>query len=562
MTAQSCERRRNVLDMSLEEKVGQLLVVGFPGKSPDGARDLISGLRAGGIIYFSRNVGQAPEISSLSWTLQAWALDATGIPLFICADQEGGTVARLTGEFSVMPGAMGLGASGDLKLAEDVAVATGLQLRAAGINVNLAPVLDVNNNPDNPVIGPRSFGSDPEMVAQFGAHTTRGLLKAGVIPVGKHFPGHGNTSVDSHVDLPVIQQAREELWKVELRPFAEAIACGLPAIMTAHIVVPDIDPERPATLSPNVIDWLLRREMGFQGLVITDCLEMKAISARWGTAVGAVMAFKAGCDLVLISHTYEAQKEAFDRILYAVRSGEISEDRLNESVSRILKLKYAMALPNQLPFESVPWDNIRRLSRTAHARCITLWRNLRHLVPFGKRRADGSPSVLVLHLKDSARSQLDRTDSLGVRPGPFGPAQQQGGLSQEVLAAARNHDRRHLTPFGRYLEQYTGGIVHEVLAPQISPEEAVYLSNQCDYTVVLSHNARRDVAQTAFLTFLAQHVPSMILVATGDPFDIRIVSDIETYLCTYGSRPESMEALARVLAGDSAPSDRVPVELE
>jgi len=236
---------------------------------------------------------------------------------------------------------MVLGAKGDRKKVEKIAQITAKELKEIGINVNLAPVLDVNNNLDNPVIGERSYGSDPKLVAKMGAAYIKGLQSENIIAAAKHFPGHGDTAADSHTKMPVINHSKKRLEKIELYPFVKAIEAGVEMIMAAHIYFPAIESESvlPATLSKAVLNGLLREELNFQGLIITDDMEMGAVTNNYNTALGAVKSIKAGSDLVLIAHSYDKQKRAIKRVVKAVRDGEITEKRINKSLKRIIKLK-------------------------------------------------------------------------------------------------------------------------------------------------------------------------------------------------------------------------------
>src|SRR5690606_667232 len=255
----------------------------------------------GGVILFARNIRDPVQVANLTRSLQQLAQSSGArIPLFIATDQEGGIVARLRSPAAVMPGAMALGAASSPELAYEAGRSTARQLLAVGINMNFAPVVDVNNNPANPVIGVRSFGEDPELVAELGAAFIRGQQEEGVISTAKHFPGHGDTDTDSHIALPRADHPRVRLDQVELVPFRAAIAAGVDAIMTAHVTFPSIDPTPglPATLSHRVLTGLLREELGHEGLIVTDAMEMQAITANFGIAEAAVRAVEAVGDMV------------------------------------------------------------------------------------------------------------------------------------------------------------------------------------------------------------------------------------------------------------------------
>ncbi len=261
------------------------------------------------------------------------------MPVIIAADQEGGNVVRLR-DGTIFPGNMGLGAIGSKKITYEVGRIIGKELISVGINMNLAPVLDVNTNPVNPVIGIRSFGGDPEMVASLGGAYIEGLHSEGVLAVAKHFPGHGDSSLDSHLDLPIINKDLDELMKIHIKPFMDAISIfNVDAIMTAHVVYPALDKENPATLSSKILTDFLREKLGFDGVIMTDDMEMKAISDRYTPGDASIKALKAGADLILFSHTYSKQVEAYNAVLKAVENEYITNDELDEKVRRILQLK-------------------------------------------------------------------------------------------------------------------------------------------------------------------------------------------------------------------------------
>lgn len=319
-------------------------MIGFPGPAP--SQVLLDLVREGvaGVVYFRRNLAGGPAgAARLTGDLQAAALAAGRPPLLVAADQEGGLVARLRAPFTEYPGAEALGVVADEGLAERFGRATAAELRAVGITVDFAPVVDVLTNPSNPVMAGRTFGSDPARVGRLGAAVVRGLQAGGVAACAKHFPGHGDTDEDSHLALPVVRQDRARLEAVELPPFAAAVAEGVAMVMTAHVVYPALDATRPATLSPAIIDGLLRRRLGFDGVVVTDDLEMAAIAARFGWDEAAVMAVEAGCDLLLISRDADRQRRAIEALGHALADGRLSADRVAASVDRIARLRARFA---------------------------------------------------------------------------------------------------------------------------------------------------------------------------------------------------------------------------
>jgi beta-N-acetylhexosaminidase len=326
------------LDLDLPTLTGQILVGGFEGTELPArfAGELRAG-RRGGATLFARNIGSVDTTARLcSAILEAAPRD---MPPFIGVDQEGGRVRRLPAPALLLPPMRDLAATGDLNLVMQAARAVAAELAAIGFNVNFAPVLDVNTEAENPVIGDRSFGSDARTVMRFGVAYVRGLQSRNIIACGKHFPGHGDTQKDSHHDLPVVHHARPRLDQVELPPFRAAIGAGIGAIMSAHVVYEGIDPGVPATLSRSISASLLRAELGFEGVLFSDDLTMKAITARWPIEEAAVEAVWAGCDALLICRDEDAQDRAHEALTRRAEMDRRFRDRCVEAVGRILRLR-------------------------------------------------------------------------------------------------------------------------------------------------------------------------------------------------------------------------------
>ena len=332
--------------MNLVEQIGQLFMLGFDGTtvSPDWA-DLQAQYKPGGMILFARNLEHPAQIIELTNGLQA---RSPHFPLLIAIDQEGGRVSRLPNGFTIFPPCGVIGACSSEELAYAAASITAAELRAVGINMNMAPVLDVHSNPANPIIGDRAYGGDPKIVSELGLAAVRGLQGKGVVACGKHFPGHGDTSTDSHKELPVVRASVDTLHERELPPFHYAIANGLASLMTAHVLYPALDAQRPATLSPTILTGLLREQWGFDGVIVTDDLEMHAISDHHGVGDAAVQAFLAGADLLLICKDRGRAIAAMEAVHKAVESGAIPPSRLEASVRRIIRLKQTF-LHSHLP---------------------------------------------------------------------------------------------------------------------------------------------------------------------------------------------------------------------
>lgn len=325
-------------DMTLEEKIGQLLVTGFSEEQMDDSFiNLVKQEKIGNVILFQENIKSRGQLRDLCRDMRERIVEETGIPPFITIDEEGGIVSRITEDMGRMPSAMAMAVLGREKVYEAARI-SGEMLKALGINFNLAPVLDVNSNAYNPVIGIRSYGQSGKEAWDMASAAMEGYMDAGIMCSGKHFPGHGDTDTDSHLALPVIKKTRSEMEETELYPFRRAVEAGIPAITIAHIVFEKED-SLPATMSKKIVTGLLKEELGFEGLVISDCMEMNAISKTYGIPEGCVQALNAGIDLIFISHIHEEVKNTVQALKREVLSGRISMERLNQAVSKILYFK-------------------------------------------------------------------------------------------------------------------------------------------------------------------------------------------------------------------------------
>jgi beta-N-acetylhexosaminidase len=326
--------------MSLEEKVGQLVISGLDGTAMDDhALGLIRDGHIGGFILFKDNILNADQARKLTDTLKETNRSFGGIPLFLGVDEEGGRVSRMPDDYVDLPTNQVIGQADKPEFSREIGQILAREVGSLGLNLDFAPVLDVNSNPQNPVIGDRSFGADAERVASLGVATMRGIQAGGIVTAVKHFPGHGDTSVDSHIGLPVVRHPLSRLRRLELIPFTEAVRNQADIVMVAHILLPQIDADAPSSLSPKIITDLLREEMGYDGVVITDDLTMGAIAGRYDPGEAAVKAVNAGSDLVLVCHDYEKEKAVLDALLDAARTGKISQAAIDRSVYRILRLK-------------------------------------------------------------------------------------------------------------------------------------------------------------------------------------------------------------------------------
>jgi beta-N-acetylhexosaminidase len=322
----------------IRRHAGQFAIAGFAGHTiPPELRALAREFDLGGVIFFARNVESPEQVAELSREAQALRRE---IPLWVSVDQEGGRVARLKAPFTVWPPMLTLGRSGDERLAIRFARALAAELKAVGISLDYTPVLDVHTNPKNPVIGDRALAERAEDVARLGRAVIETLQAEGIAACGKHFPGHGDTTTDSHFELPVVEHPPDRIEAVELVPFRAAIEARVASMMTAHILIPALDEQHPATLSPRIVDGLLKQKMGYDGLVLSDDLEMKAISGEFGIPDATVRAIAAGCDAVLMcGASQEPQAAALEAVIHAVEEGTLPLERVEDALSRHRRVK-------------------------------------------------------------------------------------------------------------------------------------------------------------------------------------------------------------------------------
>lgn len=337
--------------MTLEEKVGQMMFYGVNGTNVDDkVVNLFEDQHAGGIIlYGHRNFWGSSLDNNVKYvnSIKKANRQNSDIPLFIGFDEEGGSMSQLPQELMRTPSKGELGNTNDSSLATGIGAGTAKKLKLLGINTDFGTVLDINTNKNNPIIGVRSYGSTQEKVTEFGINELKAIQNEGVIPTVKHFPEHGDTEVDSHLGLPSLNHDLNRLKSTELVPFQTAINNGVDMVMTAHIMLPQIDKEYPATMSKKILTDLLRDEMGYKGVIITDDLEMQAISKNWDLGEAAIKSVEAGADILLVCHTIENQQKVYNAVVQGVNDGKIDENRIDESVRRILRLKYQYKLSDK-----------------------------------------------------------------------------------------------------------------------------------------------------------------------------------------------------------------------
>jgi len=349
--------KQQIDNMALDEKIGQLITVGIDGYNlDDNAKDLIQSKKVGGIILFKNNVNSSNQLLQLINSIKE-TNSTNKTPIFISVDEEGGRVNRFPKEIKALPSNKIVGNKNDSNLAYDIGKDIGYALSSFGYNMDFAPVLDINSNPNNTVIGDRAFSSDKNIVANLGANEIKGFKSSNVICVAKHFPGHGDTATDSHYSLPIINKTIEQLQELEFVPFKKAIEEKVPAIMVSHILLPNVDNTNPASMSKTIINDILRKDLKFDGVVVSDDMTMGAITNDYDISEACIKAINAGTDLLLVCHGYDNEVKVINSIKEAVNNKTISMDRINESVYRILSLKENYKL-NDEKIESIDVDII------------------------------------------------------------------------------------------------------------------------------------------------------------------------------------------------------------
>jgi beta-N-acetylhexosaminidase len=517
-------------NLSLDEKTGQLFMIGFEGQHPCAAvESFIQTNNIGFVILFSRNIETAAGVKKLTGHIHSLAK----VRPLIYADQEGGTIVRFEEMAATVISAMGLAASGLPGNARTAGKLIGEDMRLCGIDGVFAPVLDVNTAEDNPVIGVRAFSDQPGTVIQYASRFCRGLKQSGVLACGKHYPGHGAAAVDSHLQVPEISVSREYFMRYCFQPFEALVKQGIDSLLTGHIRFPELCPEI-ATFSPYLVGELLRKKTGYNGVIFTDCLEMKAVKGRYSPGDIVRKAIEAGVDVLAPTRDFDFQKELLAALRFYVKKGTIPEARIDESVARILALKdklKALAVPgkNETGGETPRLRmNIEKEQEIAD-RSITVLRNRRHVLPVSKNK-----KTLVL--------EWARRIS-----GPSVHEQEKESMIASVSA--------------RYLEDRD----LEVLKPDEAPPRDL-AKRLADYAYVVmfiySRTGDIDRCQTEAVNALLKLRSDLIIISLENPYEIKKFPSVDTYAVTYGFRRVQIEAMFKVLTGETVPAGRLPVEIK
>ena len=517
--------------MNLRQKVGHLLGIEIPGtRMTDEIAAFVRECHPACVILFGHNLGGPWATAQLAADLQAVAAETGDAPLLLAIDQEGGQVARLRYPCAEVPGNMACAAAGGPAAAEEAATILGTEMARLGLNLACAPVVDVNTDPANPVIGTRAYSDDPEFVAACGVAAIAGWRRAGVFSMAKHFPGHGDTHADSHLALPLVPHDRARLDAVELVPFRASIAAGVDSICTAHVVYPGADDSGlPATLAPRLMTDLLRGELGFAGVLFSDALVMDAIARRDSANVppAAVAAVRAGVDCLMVLGSLAAQRRAFAALLAAAEDGTIPIARLDEAVARVRALRERVTLPTG----GAAWpDNahLRAAQRLARA-AVTLVREESGRLPLR------GPGLGVIEFASGlSPAEVDRNQPLGTS-------------TLALLLGRRFPEARFLT-LSADAPDPTAALVRFLL--------------DVEQIVVATRSAVLDPGQTALLRQVAAAGKPAIHLALRSPYDATLAPGIGTVLLTYGDPPPSLAAVVDVLLGEVPAAGRLPIRLQ
>lgn len=520
----------DINNLTIKEKIGQLAMFGIESTEiTEDTINLIKEYKVGNIILFARNVASPKQLFLLNQNLQKLALKELGIPLFISIDQEGGMVTRIFNGSTFFPGAMTISATNNPENAYQIGQIMGKELSALGINMNLAPIYDVNNNPHNPVIGVRSFSDDPKVVSKYAWEFSKGLQENNVFATAKHFPGHGDTNVDSHLGLPRIDYDREYLDNFEFYPFKYAIDRGIKAIMSSHINFPKLtNDELPATLSKKIMTDLLRTEFKFEGLIVSDGMGMKGIVDNYSEAEGCLRGINAGLNLVCVCHPYSPRREALEYLYEAYEKGTLTDEVINERVLRVLKFKEELKVDLNIKYEDVKND----IENEEHQQIAY------QIVEDGLTLVKGEnvilqDNALFIAYKPIATSLADDTDG------------------KAKIESVLNKNFPNLTTI--------------VLPTKPSVEvinDLVLKAKDYKQIILTTYAGNSNKEQITLIDKISDIHNNVTVISMRDPYDLFYTKKIKNYVCLYEYTPNSLNVLVKYLKGEIIPNGVIPIKYE
>lgn len=520
---------KKIEDMTLREKIGQMICFGFSGEVVnDQVRENVKDYKIGNFILFASNCKNNEQIFNLNRDLNRLTYDNTGIMPIINLDQEGGMVTRIFNEATFFPGAMTISRTQNPSYAYQVGINMTKELLSLGFNMNLAPSIDINNNANNPVIGVRSYSDKKEEVALYANEFIKALKEEKIISTAKHFPGHGDTTVDSHLALPKVSKSREEIYETELYPFKKAIEAGVDAIMSAHIVFDKIDPDKPATLSKPILTDILRKELKFEGIIITDSMEMNAIKDIYGSLEGCVLAIKAGADMLCLTHTKDLPKNVVELLEQKVLTNEISEERINESVRRILNKKEEIFKKYFETFLSREFTDVREyllnkpnkeLSQIITDQSLTLVK--------GNNFELNNKKTLLINTKSIALTIADDEGN---------------NASIAVLCEKEIPSIDTITLENKPTDEEINKVQEMIKAY----DQVIYVT----YNLILNNN------QQKLLDKLLPLKDKLTVISTRLPYDLHYSNKITNYVCVYEYTPNAVRTVISYLQGKIKPQGK------
>lgn len=518
---------KDIKDLTLDEKIGQLFVVGFNEDYYSSKIDtLIDKYKFGNILIFRRNIKSTKDLFYLNKNIQEKMLEKLSIPAFISIDQEGGMVTRLFEGATVFPGAMTLSATNDPYNAYLAGTYMGIEMDALGVNVNYAPVLDVNTNPLNPGVGVRSYSDNPKTASLFGSNYIKGL-QTKVFATAKHFPGKGDAAVDAHIGLPRVDHDLKRLEEVEIYPFKQVINEGVKGVMTSHAIYKHLNNDVPATLSKEALTDLLREELKFEGLVFTDGMEMQAIDDKYGAPESAVAAILAGADIVLYCHYEDQQIEAFNFVKEAVLDGTIPIEVLDDRVKRVLRYKKEI----NLKILDQEFDDVKHLLQKEEH------------VKFSQEILNKAITLV----KGKRYKQIDKTLFIAQMPGAITQVEEEN--NQKSIIEVLKEDLKDF----------------EYVVTALNPNEEkisefIKLASNYNQIIFTTYNSSMYHGQVKLMEELIKLNKDLHVVALRNPYDVHLVPKIENYVCLYEYTQNSFNTLKQYLLGNLIPKGKLPVK--
>ena len=520
-------KMKDIQDLTLKEKIGQLLFIGF--KEPnltEEVRNMIREYKIDNFVLFLRNIKNKEQLEQLTRDIHEEVINSTGIMPFIAIDQEGGNNIRIMDKSTFYPGPMTI-ASTNIDNAKIIGHMMGKHLLSLGINMNFAPSLDVNNNPKNQIICIRSYSDKPEIVSKYGLELIKGMQEEGIIATAKHFPGHGDTEIDTHLDLPVLNFTKERLYNIELKPFKDAIDNGIKSIMAAHIIFREVDKENPATISKDIMKGILRDEFNFKGLIISDCMEMKAISDKITTPIGVAKGLKAGLDFALVCHTKKRQIDSVLKIKEEIDNNVLTVEEIDEKIKRILKYKKEVYDVMKNKF----FNNEKNMEVFKDEKISLILQNIvdSSLTFVHGKKLEIKGKTLVYWCQLSATNIAEDI------------------ISSNSINNMLNKEIPSIDTIEYKAKKYNKEIIDK--------------SKEYDTVIFLSFNAFKFESQVKMINEINQICSNFFVISMRNPYDYLKIDENINYYTLYESTPNAQRTIVKFLKGEIDANGHLPIDL-